>query len=360
MHKGPFSRISFSLLLPALLLVGLSLIAFYTINTTLFRQQTFALFVSFIVYFAFVNIDYRIFGFYSKYMYVVMIILLLVVFFIGIEARGSARWIEILGFRIQISEVIKPFFVIVIAEYLSNLKAKTYTAFLKVLLLLSPVFVLTLKQPDLGNAVIFLFAVVFMMLMSGFPLRYFFVSGIIALIPLPLFFNLLHDYQKARITSFLDVTSDPFGSSYNSIQALISIGSGGFWGKGFGNSTQSILEFLPEHHTDFIFATMLENLGFLGGAMILLLYFFLLYKTARILSITEDVFSNLMVSGFYFLLITHIFFNIGMNIGILPIVGITLPFLSYGGSSLITNFIILGLLSNIAFSFRKRDLLEIK
>ena len=360
MHNLGLARINLSLLLPPFLLVGFSLIAFYTIDTSFFRQQSFTFLVSVFIYFLFLNLDYRIFGIYSKYLYFAMICLLLIVFFVGIEARGSARWIEILGFRVQISEVIKPFFIIVVAHFLANLKTKGYLAFLKTLLLLAPIFFLTLKQPDLGNGVIYLFTVLFMMVMSGFPFKHFFITGIVAALPLPLFYNLLHNYQKVRLTSFLDLTQDPFGSSYNSIQALISIGSGGFWGKGFGNSTQSILRFLPEHHTDFIFATMSENLGFIGGVIILILYIFILYKIQKMISVAEDTFTYLMISGFYFLLLTHIFFNIGMNIGILPIVGITLPFLSYGGSSLITNFIILGLLSNAGFAHKKHYMLEIK
>lgn len=360
MHKFALNRINFTLLLPAVILVGIGLMTLHTIEPTLFGQQLITFIFSLVVYFLFLNIDYRIFGYTWKFVYIAMIVMLLVVFFLGIEAHGSVRWIDIFGLRLQVSEIIKPFFIISLASFLTNSKSKSFGTFLKSLLLLTPIFVLTLKQPDLGNAVIYLVTTLFMMLIYGFPISYFLGGGIVALIPLPLLFNLLQGYQKARILSFLDISSDPFGSSYNSIQALISIGSGGFWGKGFDSSTQSLLRFLPEHHTDFIFATITENLGFIGGMLILALFMFLMYRVYSVFIVVDDEFTRLMIAGFFFLLMTHIFFNIGMNVGILPVVGITLPFLSYGGSSLVTNFIMLGILSSAGFEYKKRFSMEIR
>lgn len=360
MHKFSLNRINFALLAPVFVLVALGLITLHAIEPELFLQQLITAFLACFAYIIFLNIDYRLFAVFSKYVYVIMVALLLVVYIVGIEARGSVRWIDIFGAKLQISEIIKPFFVIFLSTYLANSKSRSFMTFVKALLLMSPVFILTLKQPDLGNAMIFLVTTLFIMLMYGFPFSYFLGSGILAILPLPLLFNLLHSYQKTRILSFLDVTKDPFGASYNSIQALISIGSGGFWGKGFDSATQSLLHFLPEHHTDFIFASITENLGFVGGLLILAMYAFLLYRIYKILITIHDDFTHSMVSGFFFLLMTHIFFNIGMNVGILPVVGITLPFLSYGGSSLLTNFIILGMLSSAAFEYKKRFSFEIR
>jgi len=198
-----------------------------------------------------------------------------------------------------------------------------------------------------------------MLFMYGFPFRYFFFLGISILIPLPIFYNFLLDYQKQRILSFINPTSDPVGSSYNTIQSLISIGSGGLFGKGFGDATQSILKFLPERHTDFIFATLSENLGFLGAVFLLCLYGYLLYRVYKIREVVSDRFSEMLLIGFYFVFLIHIFLNIGMNIGIVPVVGITLPFASYGGSSLLTSFIILGIISSVRYDFNKRKTLEI-
>ena len=360
LHRFSFNRFNFSLLIPSVLLVFLGLATFFSIDPSIFRQQLFFLIVSIIFYFIFLNIDYRIFVVYSKYIYVFMIALLVVLFLIGVEAKGAVRWIDLFGIRIQFSEIIKPFFIIFIANYLSKSDDRSFFKFTKVLLLLFPIFFLTLKQPDLGNALIYFATTIFVLLVYGFPLKYFLGFGISGALLVPLVFNFLHDYQKQRLLTFVNASHDPFGSSYNAIQSLISIGSGGFFGKGFGQATQSILKFLPERHTDFIFATIAESLGIVGGMLILVLFTFLLYKIYKISTTVSDSFSYLVLMGFYFLFLTHIFLNIGMNIGIVPIVGITLPFVSYGGSSLLTSFIILGIISSITFDYRKKNSLEIR
>ncbi len=359
MHRFSINRLDLPIIVPAILIVLLSLSAFYSIDFGIFRQQLIFLFISLIAYVIFLNVDYRVFGVYARYLYYIMIALLLLLFVIGIEARGAVRWVDVFGIRIQFSEIIKPFFIIVMASYLTSNKDRSFAKFLKSLLILLPIFILTLRQPDLGNAVIYFLLVVFMLFMYGFPLRYFFLMGISILVPLPTFYNLLLDYQKQRILSFINPTVDPVGSSYNTIQSLISIGSGGFLGKGFGDATQSILKFLPERHTDFIFATISENLGFLGAVFLLCLYGYLLYRIYKIREVVRDRFSEMLLVGFYFIFLIHIFLNIGMNIGIVPVVGITLPFASYGGSSLLTSFIILGIISSIKYDFNKRTALEI-
>ncbi len=361
MLKFLLSRIDFTLLTPALLLVGLALATLYSIDIALF--QNFLLFsgVSLVAFLVFTTIDFHIFDHYYKYLYIGMILLLAIVFVIGIEARGAVRWIEIGSFRLQLSEVIKPFFIIFIASLLSRTESRSILKLLFILVVVFPIFFLTLKQPDLGNAIIFLLASSGMIFVYGFPLLYFVALGIISIIPLPFLYNFLHDYQKQRIVSFLNYTHDPSGTSYNIIQALISIGSGGFLGKGFGESTQSVLRFLPERHTDFIFSTITESLGFVGGMVIIGIYTFLMYRIYVIAKNTESDYLRLIAVGFFFLFLIHTFFNIGMNVGIVPIVGITLPFLSYGGSSLLTNFIILGMASSISKDIKeKKTLYEIR
>ena len=359
MHKFSINRLNVSLLLPAVLIVLFGLSSFYSIDFSVFSQQLLFLGISLIAYFVFLNIDYRIFGLYSKQMYFVMIGLLLLLFFIGIEARGAVRWIDIFGVRLQFSEIIKPFFIIFMAKFLTSNDSRSFSKFIQVLLLTMPIFILTLKQPDLGNALVYLFTVIFMLFVYGFPFSYFLGLGAAVIIPFPIIFNFLHDYQKERILTFLDPTRDPFGSSYNAVQSLISIGSGGFFGKGFGQATQSILKFLPERHTDFIFATISENLGFVGAMALLAIYGFLLFKIYKVAQSVNDNFSHMVIIGFYFLFLTHIFLNVGMNLGIVPIVGITLPFASYGGSSLLTSFIILGMISSVRFDHGKLRSMEI-
>ncbi len=359
MHKFSVNRLALSILLPGVLIVALSLSVFYSIDPSIARQQLFFLAASLLAYLIFLNIDYKIFGFYSKYLYFFMVASLLVLFLIGIEARGAVRWIDIFGIRFQFSEIIKPFFIIFVAQYITGNEDRSFGKFIKAFLLLAPIFFLTLKQPDLGNAMIYLIVLLFMLFSAGFPVRYFLTLFASAALPFPFILSLLHDYQKARLLTFLNPSADPFGTSYNAVQSLISIGSGGFFGKGFGQATQSILKFLPERHTDFIFATISESLGFFGAFILIALYVFLLYNIYRIAMNLSDEFSRIVLLGFYFLLLTHIFLNIGMNIGIIPIVGVTLPFASYGGSSLLTSFILLGIVSSIRFDNTRHHVLEI-
>lgn len=360
LHKFSVNRFNLFVLLPAVLLVFIGLATFFSIDVLIFRQQFIFLFVGIFIYFLFLNIDYRIFAHYFKYLYILMFLALLVVFIIGIEAKGAVRWVDIFGIRVQFSEIIKPFFIIFIAQYLSRDESRSLGKFIKVLLFLFPIFFLTLKQPDLGNALIYLFTTLFMLVMYGFPLSYFVSLGVCLLVSIPILFNFLHEYQKLRIITFFNASHDPFGSSYNAIQSLISIGSGGVIGKGFGQATQSILKFLPERHTDFIFASITESLGFVGGMVLIIIFIYLLYQIYKIVQFVNDSFAYSVLMGYYFLFLTHIFLNIGMNIGIVPIVGITLPFVSYGGSSLLTSFVILGIISSINFDFKKKNSLEIR
>lgn len=353
------TRIDFFLLLPAIILVGVSLTTLYSIDIILFRQQLSAFVVGLIIYFVFLSVDIGFIRNFSKQIYIGMLLALIFLFLIGIEVKGAVRWIDIFGVRLQFSELFKPFFVIVLANYLTGDESHSLGKFITSILLLFPVFFLVLRQPDLGNAIIYLLATICMLIVYGFPWRYFLGLGILTAIPMPVFFSFLHDYQRERIYSFFNSTSDPFGSSYNAIQSLISVGSGGFFGKGFGQATQSILRFLPERHTDFIFATISESLGFVGGLVVLGLFVFLLWHIYRIALSARDQFAYLVALGLFFVLLTHVFFNVGMNLGILPIVGITLPLVSYGGSSLLTNFMVLSILSSIRSEEKKTGLFEI-
>ncbi|RJQ26868.1 rod shape-determining protein RodA [Candidatus Parcubacteria bacterium] len=360
MNKFSIERVDFSILVPALLLVFISLSTFYSIDTTLFRQQLIFLIIALVFYLIFLNLNFRIFAIYSKQIYFFSLFILLITFIIGIEAKGAVRWIEFLGIRIQFSEVLKPFFIIFMSAFLSSGETKSLLRFVKTILLISPIIFLILKQPDLGSASVYFVSAILTVFIYGFPLSYLISLSLLILIPLPLLYNFLHDYQKDRILTFFNSSHDPFGSSYNAIQALISIGSGGIFGKGYGQATQSILRFLPERHTDFIFATITESLGFIGGGIILFLYVYLLFRIYKIAKSAQDSFSYLVVMGAFFLFLTQTFFNIGMNLGLLPIVGITLPFMSYGGSSLLTSFILLGIISSISFESRNKILMEIR
>lgn len=355
-----FHRIDLGLLIPAFVLIGISLASLYSIDSAIFKQQLIFVIFSIVAYILFLNVDYHVLGYLSRYIYIIILVLLSILFVIGIEAKGAVRWIDIFGVRLQFSEIAKPFFIIVLANYLATNPSRSLSRFFGALMLLAPIFFLILRQPDLGNALIYAFTTVLVLLVAAFPLRYFLGLFIAVALPFPLIFQLLHGYQQQRLLSFVNLTRDPFGSSYNAIQSLISIGSGGFFGKGFGQATQSILKFLPERHTDFIFASTAESLGFVGGLVMLAAFGFLLYRVYVISIGTKDQFSRFVALGIYFLLLSHVFLNIGMNTGVVPIVGITLPLVSYGGSSLVTFFICLGILSSIASEAKVHHSLEIR
>lgn len=354
------NRIDITILAPAVLLVGISLLTLYSIDLVLFRQQLFFFIISIISYFIFMNIDYKLFGQYSKVIYVTILTSLLLLFFFGVEVNGSVSWFNIFGLHLQVSELSKPFFIIIIAWFLSTSKAgPTLKAFISVLILV-PIFLLIAQQPDLGTSMVYFFTLALILLTFGFPLKTLAYFGALLAVLVPVAFLFLADYQKARFVAAFNISNDPEGSSYNIIQSLISIGSGGFLGKGLGEGTQSVLRFLPERHTDFMFASISENLGFIGGVSVVIIFSYLLYRIYSISLNVDLSYSRIIVIGAFFLFLVQMFLNIGMNIGIVPIIGITLPFVSYGGSSLLTSFILLGIVSSIQYEHKRKESLEIR
>ncbi len=359
MNRFSIHRVDFSLLIPAVLLVAISLSALFSIDILYFRQQSFFLVAGIFLYFLFLNIDYKFFALYPKYIYAFIIAGFLLVLTFGTVVNGSKSWLDIFGVRIQIEELLKPFFIIVIAHFLAFSKFPLILKYPLAILLTVPIFFLIMRQPDTGTALMYLASFAGMLLMYGFPIYYYVLSLVAAILPMPVIFSMLKPYQKERLTTLFNLTADPSGSSYNAIQSLISIGSGGFFGKGLGEGTQSVLRFLPERQTDFIFASISEGLGFLGGASIICLLFYLLFRIYRIASRLSDPYAYLIVIGVFFLLLTQTVTNVGMNMGIMPIIGVTLPLVSYGGSSLITSFILLGIVSSIGYENKKLQTLEI-
>ena len=278
----------------------------------------------------------------------------------GIESRGAIRWIEILGFRFQLSEILKPFLAISLTGYLIEKKNNSFRSLINILLLLSPIALLIFFQPDLGDALIYTGVVFAVIIYQGFPFKYFLGLFLPALAIAPFAWKFLHDYQRQRILTFFEPSKDPLGNSYNVIQSVIAVGSGMIIGKGLGQGTQSGLRFLPERHTDFIFATISEQLGFMGALIILTCFAFLLYKIYKIYLNSDDSFCKIFSVIVFFSFLIQIFVNIGMNLGIVPVVGVTLPFVSYGGSSLLSNFIFLGFLSSVYKASKNKDVLEIR
>lgn len=360
MNRGFLSNINFSLLVPVLALGIISLTVIFSISTPLFWAQLFFLFLSLIVFFISANINHAILKLYATPIYIASIVILLLLLFVGIESRGAVRWFEIFGVRIQFSEFLKPLLAISLASFLSD-NNRSFKTFAMVLIFLLPVAFLIFVQPDLGNALIYFFVVVATLFIFGFPFKYF-LGGLLSLIAIsPVAWRFLHDYQQQRIMTFINPSSDPLGTSYNAIQSVIAVGSGMFSGKGLGQGTQSVLRFLPERHTDFIFATAAEELGFIGAFLLLLIFVILLYKIFSIFMRSSDTFSKVFALTAFFIIFIQFFVNVGMNIGVVPVVGVTLPFVSYGGSSLLSNFILLGFLSALdKGQSREKDVLEIR
>ncbi|MCL4354071.1 rod shape-determining protein RodA [Patescibacteria group bacterium] len=352
--------LEWGLFIPAAILVLISLITLSTINADLFRSQLIFFILSIAVFLLISQVNYKIFQYYSLPIYILSIILLSVVLILGIESRGSVRWIEFAGFRIQFSEIFKPFLALSLSAFLASHKNYSFKNLLISMGYVLPVAFLIFKQPDLGNALIYVLVALFTFIFFGFPLRYFIAAAIPVGLLIPMFWQFLHDYQRQRVLTFFNPSQDPLGTSYNAIQSIITVGSGMLLGKGLGQGSQSGLSFLPERHTDFIFASISEALGFAGDAVILVCFLIIFYKIFQIFENTDDRFCKIFAGTAFFLILIQFFVNIGMNIGLLPIVGVTLPFVSYGGSSLLSNFILLGLLVAINRKTKEEKVLEIR
>lgn len=323
-----------------LIFINLALIASTT--PSLFTQQlTFLLFGLFLYGF-FATIDYSIYPRFIWFFYA-FCILLLVTSFLSPEVRGSHRWIDIGWTRMQPSELIKPFMIIFFSEIFARQKTNNIFSRLFRLSLFLPLVILIFKQPDLGNVLVYFFTFIALEIVNGLSIFYIFSGAILFVAVGPFLWSILKDYQKARITSFINPQADPIGAGYNALQSVIAIGAGGLFGLGFGRGTQSHLLFLPEYHTDFVFASLGEELGLIGAILVIVFYFLLLLRILFIAVNVEDKFGKFICVGIFAQLFIQVFINIGMNLSLLPITGITLPLLSYGGSSVISTFINLGL-----------------
>lgn len=352
-------RINFHILIPVIGLCGISLAIIVSTTPELFAQQLIFITVGLFLYFIFASIDYRFWPKFTWLFFMISLVFLVITFF-GTQVRGSNRWIDLGWFRLQPSELIKPFFILIIATVFSQSTNKTLQMIFKPLLFFIPIIVLIFKQPDLGNVLVFAFIFLTVSFINGISLWSILTGFSLLTLFFPLSWFLLKQYQKARILSFLDPHADPAGAGYNAMQAIIAIGSGQLRGLGLGHGTQSHLLFLPEYHTDFIFASIGEELGFIGAFLVIVFYMILLGNILIIASRQNNSFARLVTIGVFTQLFIQVFINIGMNLGILPITGITLPLLSYGGSSIISTFIGLGIISNIWFQDQTHHAIVIK
>lgn len=360
MRRKTLLGIDWWLLAPVAVLLIISLVTLLSLNKSLFFSQFFTMAVGIVAFFFFSRIRVETLQRLTVPIYFVSIVLLFIVLVIGFESHGAVRWISIGGFPIQFSEVLKPFLSLALASYLSKNPTRSLRSLITIFILLAPIFGLIAFQPDLGNALIYAGVVLLVLITYGYSLKWFGLMAVPFILVSPIVWNMLHDYQQKRLLTFINPTSDPLGASYNVIQAMIAVGSGMFLGKGLSQGTQSGLRFLPERHTDFIFATLSEGLGFVGAIIVLIAFVILCIRIYIIFNQLDNNFAKIYASIVFAFFLIQFFVNIGMNVALLPVVGVTLPFVSFGGNSLLSNFIFLGILSAMLTTYARHSVLEIK
>jgi rod shape determining protein RodA len=334
-------------------LVALSLIMLYSISsaggTDYFTKQAIAVALGIGVLFFVATLDYTHVSKYSTPIYFITLLVLLGVLLFGVTIRGTAGWLSFGFFQVQPVEVAKVTLIIFLASFISKKKSELgeWTRLIVSLLLTAGIIFLVLKQPDLGSSLVLMAIWGGMMLASGIRFKQLIVLGTLAILLLGAGWATLDPYQVARIQTFMNPELDPKGSGYNVLQAIVAVGSGGVTGKGLGNGSQSQLNFLPEKQTDFIFAVVVEELGLVGGLLVIALYGALLYRIKRIGELAQDNFGYLASVGVFMMIFVQVLINVGMNMGLLPVTGLPAPFLSYGGSSLISLCMAMGLLLSI-------------
>jgi len=354
--KGLIRNLDFLLISTTAALVGLGLVMVYSTThlsphpLVYVRSQVLHLLVGSLVALGLLLIDYRALASSARGMYVINLLLLAAVLVIGRSSLGAQRWISLgpLG-QFQPSEFAKLIIVITLAKHLSG-SPGPYRSIRDLLPFLGhialPIF-LIFRQPDLGTAMVYGAIFVGMLYAGGARRRDLAALGVAGLVISPVLWHVLKEYQRRRLLVFVDPALDPLGSGYGIIQSKIAVGSGMLWGKGLFNGTQNILRFVPEHHTDFIFSAIGEELGFVGGMILLVVFFLWISRGLRIATVARDRFGALAAVGIVSMVAFHLFVNVGMTVGIMPITGIPLPFISFGGSALMTMLWATALLLNI-------------
>ena len=354
----------------SLLIMAFGLLSLYSasydnlrVSSKVFYDQLTFIGLAIVVMYWLSHQDYRRFYDISYVVFGINLVLLIGVQIAGRHALGARRWIELGGLSFQPSELMKLSLILMLGRYLStrrpslsfdfisNSRGLWRNLLLPFLLTIVPVL-LIFKQPDLGTAILILGIFLIMIFMSGLEYKYFswFLGAVAAV--LPLLWHVMHQYQKDRLLVFLNPNIDPLGAGYTIIQSKIAVGSGGLWGKGWLTGTQNQLNFLPERHTDFIFSVIGEEWGLIGALALVYCYFMLVRAGLEIADNTKDNFGRLVAVGIVGILMLQVFINIGMVIGLCPVVGITLPFISYGRTSFLVFAVMIGFLLSLS---RKRS-----
>lgn len=341
---GPLFSISF-----LLIILGLITLAGSNLETSkIIVTQIFNISVGLIIFTLVIFTNPRILFGYAPILFFLTIFLLVLVHFFGIESNGAKRWLAFGGLNLQPSELIKITLPLMIAWLYQNFQNKISLKvhLIAIFLILVPVY-LVLLQPDLGTSIMIALSGFLIIFLAGISWRLILSSLVITILSSPIIWMNLHVYQKNRILNMLDPFADPLGTGYHTIQSMIAIGSGGGFGKGWGQGSQTNLNFLPEANTDFIFAVYAEEFGFFGVILIFALFLFLIYRIFNLANDMQDTFSKLLTVSLGASIFAAIFVNIAMISGLVPVVGLPLPFMSYGGTSMVVSLISIGIIMNL-------------
>lgn len=363
MMRGKFKRsdgvnsfwqeihIDVPLLLAIGLLISLGLLILYSASgesLIVVRQQVMRIALSLGIMFVFAQISPMTYQRWAPVIYIVGVTMLFACLFVGHVNKGAQRWLTLGVLRVQPSEIMKLAIPMFLAWHYHkiHLPLTTRSIIFSAIVILVPAF-LTAKQPDLGTAILLAAAGGSVLLLAGISWRFISGIGILLALGMPALWYVMHDYQKQRVLTFLNPERDPLGSGYHIIQSKIAIGSGGMFGKGWLNGTQSHLHFLPEHSTDFIFAVCGEEFGFVGSVVLITLFMLVVIRGLFITINAQDTFTRLLAGSLSLTFFVSFFVNMGMVTGVLPVVGLPLPLVSYGGSSMVTLMASFGILMSI-------------
>ncbi len=347
-----FSDIDYVLFFTVLILTVAGVFTLYSASgedMRMMQRQSLHLIVAFTVMLAATQLSSKLLQQWAIWIYLGGVLVLILVLLMGTTGKGAQRWLELGFFRFQPSEIMKLGVPLMVARYFADksLPPRFIDIFWALLIVLVPVLLIA-KQPDLGTALLVASAGIFGIYFSGISWKWIIGSLISLTVAAPLLFYYgMHDYQRQRVLTFLDPASDPYGSGYHIIQSTIAIGSGGVDGKGWLKGDQSRLDFLPERHTDFIFAVFGEEFGLTGAILLLLLYLFIIYRGLYLAFNGSDTFSRLLSGSLAMTFFVYLIVNTGMVSGLLPVVGVPLPLVSYGGTSLVTLMAAFGLMMGL-------------
>lgn len=350
-------NIDWLLIVAVFLLICFSLSSLYSLTLSkedqsfnLLKRQILFSALGLVLLFTFIFFDYRWWRFLSSWFYGLAVLLLILVLFFGQNIRGTTGWFVLGNFSFQPVEIAKLAIVIFLSRSFSAWSQEKYqfSLWLKSFLIIAPVCFLVILQPDFGSMLVVFLVWLVMLWIAGVNRKHFLIFLLIGLIVAIISWQFfLHDYQKDRVLTFLSPGSDPLGAGYSIRQSMIAIGSGGIWGRGLGLGTQSQLHFLPVSEADFIFAVLAEELGFIGVSVIFVLYLIIFVRIFKIIRQVKDDFGLFLVFGLGLIFFIQLVINIGMAIGVLPVTGLSLPFISYGGSFLIVSLISVGIIQSV-------------